>query len=260
MTASINVFKLPQVVNLTLAPTTGANLMNYSATRSDFKVMKGITTEIHFFIKNTDREPVAFGDGDTLEIVITDQKRTRELLVKTLVLDNAARSIWKLSLSKHEVADWPLDTLSYGLVVNRAVGDRVMLYLDRGYGAYSELLVVSGPYPDARIPDEFDVANFIERDGLFYSAAIPASVDPTFPQTAFSAAFYAEDFKGEITIQATLDEQPDAEDEMWFEATKTTLESVTSGTHALHAIGAYNWIRFVVRPVEGDISRVVLQR
>ena len=129
MTATISVYKLPQVVNLTLAPTSGAILMNYSATRSDYTVAKGITTEIHFFIKNTDREPITFTNGETLQIVITDFKRTRTLLTKTLVLVDPVRSIWKLTLSKEEVADWPLATLSYSMVVNRG-DDTVMLYLE----------------------------------------------------------------------------------------------------------------------------------
>ena len=260
MTASINVFKLPQVVNLTLAPTIGANLMNYSATRSDFKVMKTITTDVHFFIKNTDREPVTLEDGETLEIVITDQKRTRELLTKALELVDPVRSIWKLSLSKEEVADWPLATLSYSLLINRAAGDQVMLYLDRGYGGYSELLVLAGPHPEPRQPDEFDVSEFISRTDTLYSSAVPASVDPTFPQTAFSFAFYATSFKGRLTIQATLDEQPETDESMWFDATALDVTEDATGIVALHALGAYTFVRMLIRTDVGEITRVVLQR
>ena len=260
MTATINVYKLPQVVNLTLAPTVGANLMNYSATRSDYKVVKGITTEVHFFIKNTDREPVTLADDETLEIVITDHKRTRTLLTKTLTLFDPVRSIWKLTLTKDEVADWPLANLSYSLVINRA-DDQVMLYLDRGYGGYSELLVIAGPYPEPRQPDEFIPADeFITLDGSLYSGAIAASVDPTFPQTAFSAAFYGSEFVGSVTIEATLDEQPESDDTMWFTAQSVDVSEEVTGIVPLNTIGAFTWIRIVIRADQGEISKVILQR
>ncbi len=259
MTATISVYKLPQVVNLTLAPTTGAILMNYSATRSDYRVVKGITTEIHFFIKNIDREPVTLADGETLEIVITDQKRTHTVISKTLVLVDPVRSIWKLTLTKEEVADWPIAHLSYSLVVNRA-DDTVMLYLDRGYGGYSELEVQAGPFPEPRKPDEFTVADFVERDGARYSGAIRASVDQTFPQLAFSTAFYSNGFIGRVSIQATLDEQPDAEDEMWFDETSMVIDEENTGVIAMNAIGAYTWLRFVVQAESGEITKIILQR
>lgn len=259
MTATISVYKLPQVVNLTLAPTAGAILMNYSATRSDYRVVKGITTEIHFFIKNIDREPVGLEDGETLEIVITDLKRTRTVIAKTLVLVDAVRSIWKLTLTKDEVADWPIAHLSYSLVLNRP-DDTVMLYLDRGYQGYSELEVQAGPFPEPRQPDEFIPAEFVERDGHRYSGAIRASVDLTFPQTAFTTAFYSSEFRGRVVIQATLDEQPDAEDEMWFEDSAMEIAEDNSGVIAMTAIGAYTWLRFVIRTDAGEITKVLLQR
>ena len=260
MTATISFYKLPQVVNLTLAPTAGATLMmNYSATRSDYTVVKGITTEIHFFIKTTDREPVMFADGETPEIVITDMKRTRTLLSKTLVLVDPARSIWKLALSKEEVADWPIATLSYSLVINRG-DDVVMLYLDRGYQGYSELMVVAGPYPEPRQPDVFLPAEFLLRDAYAYSGAINASIDPTFPQTVFSTAFYITAFKGRVGIQATLDEQPDAEDEMWFDVDSYETEELTNGIIALNALGSYSWLRLTIRADDGEVTKVILQR
>lgn len=234
--------------------------MNYSATRSDFKVMKTVTTEIHFFIKNTDREPVVLGEGESLAIVITDQKRTRDVLTKTLELVDPSRSIWKLALSKDEVADWPLATLSYSILVNRSTGDQVMLYLDRGYGGYSELRVLAGPHPDPRQPEEFDVSEFISRTDTLYSTAIPASIDLDFPQTAFTFAFYASGFKGRLSIQATLDEQPETDENMWFDAAEIDVKEETNGPIGLNAIGSFSFIRVLVRTDEGEITRVVLQR
>lgn len=259
MTATISVYKLPQVVNLTMAPTSGAILMNYSATRSDYTVAKGITTEIHFFVKNTDREPILFSNGETLQVVITDVKRTRTLLTKTLVQVDPARSIWKMTLSKEEIADWPLTTLGYSVVVNRG-DDTVMLYLDRSFSGYSELLVVAGPYAEPRQPEEFAPADFLLRDGLAYSGAVIASVSPDFPQTAFSTAFYATEFNGRVSIQATLDEQPDAEDEMWFEVAAHETAEETNGLIPLNALGAYSWLRFVVRADSGSVTKIILQR
>ena len=191
--------------------------------------------------------------------MITDFKRTRTLLTKTLVLVDPVRSIWKLTLSKEEVADWPLATLSYSMVVNRG-DDTVMLYLDRSFAGYSELLVVAGPFPEPRQPDEFDPAEFLLRDGYAYSSAVAASADPTFPQMAFSAAFYTSEFTGRVAIQATLDEQPDAEDEMWFEVEDFETDEENTGLIALTALGSFSWLRFVIRADHGSVTKIILQR
>jgi hypothetical protein len=58
MTATINVFNLPKVLTLTLGGNTGASLMNYPVNRTDFTLVKGVTSEILFFVKDTDRHPV----------------------------------------------------------------------------------------------------------------------------------------------------------------------------------------------------------
>ena len=247
MTASINVYQLPQVVNLTLAPTTGADLMNYSATRSDFKVMKGITTIIHFFIKNTDRVPVKFESGETIDLVVTDQERNHTIGTFRLELDNEKKSIWKVSLQKEVTQDWPLTSLSYSLVVNRPLfDDKVMLYLDRGHGGYSDIHVLTGPFPEPKEPDVFRTDDFLEASGSLFSTSIKASPDDNFPQHYFSAGFYAENFSGFLKVQASLEEQPDTDDQSWFDIEERHVRLFT-GIEDFNFEGSYVWLRFVIR-------------
>ena len=87
-----------------------------------------------------------------------------------------------------------------------------------------------------------------------------ASVDQTFAQLAFTTAFYSNEFMGRVVIQATLDEQPDAEDEMWFDQEFMEINEPNSGIIAMTAIGGFSWLRFVVRTDSGEITKVLLQR
>lgn len=259
MTASINIYKLPQVVNLTWAPTVGDNLMNYSATRSDFKLLKGITNEVHFFIKNTDREATPLNVGDVLEVVITDQKREHNFLTKSVVLVDAPKAIYKMTLTKEETQDWPLGTLSYSVLINRSGVDRIMLYNDRGYGAYSTIEVLSGPFAEPRTPltvplDEFLTVDFKLMSGAYAGGGATAIVNP-----AHSVNFYVTDFTGKVTLQASLDEQPGQDDSMWFEASSFETEDYTGPIYVFSA-GNYLWVRFVVEKTDGTFEKVVLQR
>jgi hypothetical protein len=78
MTSSIFIFNIPKVVTLTLGGNTGAALMNFPVNRTDFKLIKGITNEIYFFVKDTDRHPITANGlanaGITdLRVIITDR-------------------------------------------------------------------------------------------------------------------------------------------------------------------------------------------
>jgi hypothetical protein len=76
---------MPKVVTLTLGGNPGAALMNYPVNSTDFKLIKGITNEIFFFVKDVDRHPITANSLANsgivdLRIIITDDEDHHLLL------------------------------------------------------------------------------------------------------------------------------------------------------------------------------------
>lgn len=256
MTAII-VYSLPQVVNLTMAPTPGANLMNYASIRSDFRVTKGVTTEIHFFVRNVDRQPVVVA---TPRVVITTADGGTLLLEKTLVEVDPVKAIWMLSLRAEEVVNWPMGSANFRVLLDRA-DDHVELYTDRGYGQQGSIEVAAGPYPDVRAPLEVTKDYFYPLDNRLFTGALPGGMGLVVPSTLHGFALYGEEFVGDIIIQASLEDQPSVSDTDWFAATSITMteEFPITGAIYLDAAGAFKWVRVVVNLVSGNFTKVLYQ-
>lgn len=233
--------------------------MNYSATRSDFKVMKGITTDIHFFLRNTDRQVVTLEAGEYLSVVIKDKTNQHLLGTFQLELFNPDHSIWMLSLPKEEVENWPLGNLRYAMLHHRADGTETMIYLDRGFGAESDVFVLDGPYPIEPQPETHLPSDFSLHDGRLISSAIVGSLNELFPQTEYSVVFHANEHRGRVTVQGTLDAQPSSDPDLWFDIVSQDTWD-TNGIIDLHFEGSYEWLRFVIHQTDGEITKIVLSR
>lgn len=282
MTASITVYNMPQVATLTLGGDTGAYLMNYPVNRTDFKLTKGVTTEVHFFVKDVDRKPVTLAQmantGITaVRITITDDNTDTLLLgSQTVPAPSGDKSVlipapgiaptkgvWMLKLESTDIADWPLGRLKYSVTLDRT-NDQVMLYTDRGYGPYGALEVLEGPFPFPPEVTTITPSDMTYNGPSLYTGAYAGAANVGNPSGLQSAVMHMSGFKGTFTLQASLENSPSAADSDWFPATianKTFIETTYGATIAnstisfnapvdgpLHvqAQGNYMWMRFIV--------------
>jgi len=283
MTATPIVFAMPQVVTLTLGGDTGATLMNYPVNRTDFKLIKGVTNEIMFFVKDVDRHPVTLpmmaNNGVTaVRIVITDETTDKVLLgSQTVPADlsdksvlvpapgiDVAKGVWMLKLTNLDIVDWPPGMLRYSILMDRA-NDQVMLYSDRGYGPYSQLAVLDGPFPLPREATTITRGDMLPLDFSLFSGSYVGAAQLANLSGVHNAVFHMTGFRGTLTLQASLENSPSSNDSDWFPAQVVGLSSnagvigntldtqgtvsfnlPTDGPVNITARGNYMWMRFIV--------------
>lgn len=271
---------MPQVVTLTLGGNTGASLMNYPINNTDFKLVKGVTNEILFFVKDTDRHPITSNALTTLgisniAITITDPSNNTlllgsqsnpplsndpSLLVPAPGID-PSKGVWLLSLPSTVIATWNPGYLRYSIICDRVGGDQVMLYTDRNYGAYSNLEVVTGPFPMPAEAITITPDMLTARGLSFYSGAFPGAASLGNISGLHSAVVNMVGFIGSITVQASLENQPSTNDSGWFTADIVSYSSgvfdpsgsiffntPTTGPIYFSIYGNYLWVRFIVYP------------
>lgn len=257
MTATINVYNMPQVVTLTLGGDTGATLMNYPVNRTDFKLTKGVTTEVLFFIKDVDRKSSTV-DG-TPKVVISDTRQNRVLLERNLVQRViGTQTLWVLSIAATDIVDWPLGFLRYSMVVDRGA-DEVMLYSDRAYQGYSQCQVIEGPYPDPPEPITVTEADMTILSGELVSGAYPGAASVGNVSGLHGVVLNVTDFVGQFYVEGSLEAQPSTHESDWFTAHGQYFGQPTTGPIQFDdVIGNYVWIRFVLLKESGEFHSVTL--
>lgn len=293
MTATIEIYSFPKVVTLTLGGNTGGSLMNYPINNTDFTLVKGVTNEILFFVKNVDRQPITANSLTnsgivSLRMTITDHHNNQLLIggrdapipdifnssvLVPYTLADPAKGIWVFTVSSNDMADWPLGNLRYSVVGDRIQGDQVMLYTNRSYGPYGSLEVIEGPYPmppeaivitpDMMVNTNIVGAATIMTSGSFLGAATVGNISGMH-----SAVFTLSEFKGGIMVEATLENQPSQNPADWFLANITssnngvvdagivTFSSPISEAIYLSVLGNYTYVRFTIKPLEGSLTNI----
>ena len=93
-------YNIPQVVNLTIPGSLqyeGTMLNNYPVLRTDFRLVRGVTNEIVFFVRDLDRKPVALPTDNTLTIFIVDTKTDTILMSRDLTIVDLAKGIYQFA-------------------------------------------------------------------------------------------------------------------------------------------------------------------
>lgn len=293
MTATIEIYSFPKVVTLTLGGNTGGSLMNYPINNTDFTLVKGVTNEILFFVKNVDRQPITANSLSNmgivdLRMVVTDQHNHQLLLgdqsapipevfdssvLVPYTLADASKGIWVFTASSRDIADWPLGSLRYSVVGDRAQGDQVMLYTNRSYGPYGSLEVIEGPYPmppEAIVvtPDMMVNTNVVGAATIMTSGSFPGAATVGNISGQHSVVATLSEFTGGIMVEATLENQPSQNPSDWFlanivsstngvvDAGIVTFSSPTNGATYMSVLGNYTYVRFTVKPLDGSLTNI----
>jgi hypothetical protein len=251
----ITLYRIPQVIVLTTG--TGATLMNYPVNQTDFTIYRNVDNEIDFLVKNIDRRAISFADS-TARIHITDTRQQRLLVSRDLIIVDEEKGHLRLFLTGAESAALPIKTLSYSVVLTRADNVQVLLFTDRSRKSSGTAMVADGPLPDPIDPIELTLEDFLIREGVYYSGALPGSVMVDNETGFHSVVFNLTGFTGILTAQGSLELSPSQDDGLWFPMATQTLSQHT-GLYHIPFEGQVNWVRFVITKAAGDVTAITFR-
>lgn len=248
------IFNIPQVVNLVYPVMNyqGTTMFNYPVIRTDFRLLRGVTNEIIFFVRDIDRKPVTLAMGDSLTINIVSEDAL--LMARTLTVVDSTKGIYKLATLPAEMDTWPTGPIRWSMVYNRAAtSDSVMLWTDLSYSPYSYLYLTDGPLPG---PAPTATILFADLSMLltnkYYSQSLSGAAQDGFYNGVQTFVYTMTGFTGTVEIDATMIAQPDlsAESSDWFSVDSVTYTAFT-GNASRNVVGNYLWLRMIVTPASG---------
>ena len=255
------IFDIPQVVNLTYPANfsfVGPMMNNYPVLRTDFRLVRGVTNEVIFFIRDIDRKPVSLAMGDSLTINIVDPHTQTLLMSRALTVFDLDKGIYQFATLPAEMDTWPTGPVRWSVSYTRHSGGTIMMWTDQSYSPYSSLYVTEspsgGPAPTLTIP----WSSFSLLTGAsYYNGPLAGAAQDGYLNGMQTFVPTMVDFTGTVEIDASMVTQPDmsAESPDWFSISSTVYTAFT-GNDTYDLTGNYLWLRILVILTSGSVTQV----
>jgi hypothetical protein len=253
---SLPIYLYPNKIDviLDLDPTTlGVNQVMY---QRDLKIQKGVKNQIQIQFKNSDQKRINVSDAGTYLFNMFDAVNQRLLLTKPLrVLDNGAtlslRGLAELTLYPSDTASLPVSDYTYSVTYKDSDGYSVAAYSNSYYGINGTVHLQEDVYP--KLSPSFEATSFLRtRDtntNLFYYPSGNIYANPEYHSNNLALhtmAIYMTNYRGTVTIQGTLSNQPDYTN--WYSNIKVLTYNKFTGIDYFNFNGIYTYIRCIHTP------------
>ena len=231
------------------------------------KIQKGFKDSIQIQFKNSDQKPVPISTSTTYSFDMIDSTGRELVLSKTLEVTSSTKG---LSLVTFD----PLDTInlvagSYKFVVKQDNGDGTFTpaYSNTYYGITGDLEVVEDGFPIG-YPIQTVTSTVLETGKdydrtygdmgfVFVSGWLRPVIRSSNTMTNTTAVITLAGFKGTITVEGTLDNNPSGSghaNAQAFTLTNWTTTSQTTSMITLDCGTGYTAVRFKVKPARDPLS------
>ncbi len=210
------------------------------------KVYRGIDNALQFRLLNADQKPVritgtpmfiAFGDQDTKLIEL-------ECTVQDDGSSTASKGMFTVTISEEALLNIKDQYLSYTVHIDN--GTNVLTYTDRDFNAAGTIKVDGTAYPGPKSSTQ--IVNFKEENNKWYAGSddtnkIDAQPGLNGNEALHTAAIYTNGYIGNITIQATLDNQITGLNN-WSTISTIAFDGTEVEPIAANFTGVFSFIRF----------------
>lgn len=242
-------------VILDLDPATpGVNQVMY---QRDLKIQKGVKNLINVQFKNSDQKRINISNTDTFIFNMFDATNRRLLLTKSLrVLDDnatlALRGLAELTINPGDTIDLANGSYTYSVTYKDA-DDNLMVpaYSNTYYGMNGTLHLTSDIYPVLQPSQEVTAflsrMNNVSHRYEWFSGNLYANPEYNSNNSALQTiALYMTGYRGTVTIQGTLSNQPDSTG--FYHTIEELSYDGFSGIDYTNFNGIYTYIRIIYTP------------
>lgn len=208
----------------------------------EMKVYKGIDNVLQFRLKNPDQKPI---DTTTVTpyFVAFDENKQQVLDLPGEVLDDGStqtRGIFKVTIPESELLNIKQQYLTYTIyTVDNTTNSKTLTYTNEWMDAIGTLYVSGEAFPGPATTHS--VTRFDETDSVWHSSIVDAQPAINGNEALHTAVIYPNNFSGVVTVQATLDEDPNIA--TWTDIETTTLLNETN-LIPINFYGVFSYIRF----------------
>lgn len=258
----INLFKKDNIDMNLLIGTLNEEKFNMPMYNTDITIWKGVDNTIEFSIRNHDRKSVKLEEGTLLNFVAINQQMKQQI-TKPLEVISEPLGRYKVTLTNEELNDLDCGTfVGHVSVIND--DNEELLYTGTDWYPYFNVEIKPNRLTLIDEPLELDSTNFNKDmyqdnvDGkvyeVFTSSVIKSDITPYH-----SYLIQVKDFLGTIKIQGSNEDNPEHNENDWFDITQTSYleEPYTDGPILLSGEGKFLWTRVQYKREDGQPSEII---
>jgi len=214
------------------------------------KVYRGIDNVLQFRLLNADQKPINVANY-TPKFVAYDESNTLVIAhdgtVNQLDDSSASRGMFTVTVTENDLLNVKQQYLSYNIYLVDSNSDKVLTYVDSHFDNNGTIYVDSYAFPGPK--ESYSVTTFTEDTGLsgvddsvWYSESITAEAAINGNEALHTAAIYSTDYTGNVTIQATLENQI-GNNTNWADITTVSLAAEAEPV-PVNFNGVFSYLRF----------------
>ena len=205
------------------------------------KVYKGIDNVLEFKLLNADQKPITTLNDHTIKFQAFDENKGL-IIEHDGVVVNATLGLFKVTITDNDLLNVKQQYLSYSIYLVDANGDNKLTYSDAHFGGCGTIYVDACQFPGPR--DTHSVSSFMEVNvdtPYWTSETIDAQPGINGNDALHTAVVYTDGYQGNLTVQATLDNQPGT---TWSDIETVTLDGSETQPTPINFNGVFSHLRF----------------
>jgi hypothetical protein len=248
-----------QYLKVLYSPNTATINRNRIVYARPLKLYRGITNTLQLRLLNTDQKPEDIS-GKSFVFNIIDQSTQVVINSKTGTLVDPTQ-VTNVGLVDFEFTDSDLRNADAGYYVYSVYellsdGSKSPVFSNDNFDADGELRVYDTAYSGFVDSQEVNFDTMTESTDVDYSDIAQAYPHLNQNTALHTAQYYLDNYTGTITVEATLDADPNGETGNWYTVSSTTYTANT-GTEYVTFNGVYTAVRFKSDKTTGTITKVL---
>jgi hypothetical protein len=171
------------------------------------KVYKGIDNVLQFKVLNHDQKPVDI-TAQTPKLVVFDANKLMVIEHDCTVTDDGStttRGNCKVTITENDLLNLNTQFLSYNVYLVDSNSDKTLTYTDTNFGAGGIMHLEDTAFPGPAATHS--LTTFTEDNSVWYSEALDAQPGINGNEGLHTASVYTSSYTGNVTVQATLENQ-----------------------------------------------------
>jgi hypothetical protein len=216
--------------------------------RKQVQVYKGIDNVIEFRLLNTDQKPIN-AELYTLKFVAFDENKNLIIAHDGVSIQEGDstgytyKGVYTVTITENDLLNVKQQYLTYNIYLVDSNNDKIITYTDSHFGNDGVIRISAEAFPGPQ--ETYSISQFtqISENTEYVSESVDAQPGINGNEALHTAAVYTNGYAGDITVQATLDNQVTGTTS-WADLTTVTFTGSETTPTPINFNGVFTYLRF----------------
>ena len=230
--------------------------------KNQLQVYKGIDNVLQFKLLNADQKPIDLANyTPKFQAFNEDKKLIIEHQGTQVTSDGSTpiKGLFEITITANDLLNYKEQYVSYNIHLLDSNSNPVITYSDSHFGNNGIIKISSEAFPGPANNKELTFTSATEIDNEFVlDGTVNAEPGINGNEALHTMAVYSDSFAGDLTVQATLDNQPTNQTN-WADITTVSFTGNETQPKPINFNGVYSYFRFKTNAIPTSNFKVLVR-